>query len=118
MSKKSLVTSAAVLAAAGLIVKILGACFRIPLTNWIGAAGMANYAPAYAIYSVLLVISTAGLPVATSKMVSERYAVGQYREADRVFRISRILMTSLGLIGALVVVFGAGIIANIVHVPG
>lgn len=56
MSKKSLVTSAAVLAAAGLIVKILGACFRIPLTNWIGAAGMANYAPAYAIYSVLLVI--------------------------------------------------------------
>ena len=118
MSKKSLVTSAAVLAAAGLIVKILGACFRIPLTNWIGAAGMANYAPAYAIYSVLLVISTAGLPVATSKMVSERYAVGQYREADRVFRISRILMTSLGLIGALVVVFGAGIIADIVHVPG
>ena len=118
MSKKSLVTSAAVLAIAGLIVKILGAFFRIPLTNWIGAVGMANYAPAYAIYSVLLVISTAGLPVATSKMVSERYAVGQYREADRVFRISRILMTALGLMGALVVLFGAGIIANIVHVPG
>ncbi|MDO4176658.1 MAG: polysaccharide biosynthesis protein [Bacillota bacterium] len=118
MAKKSLVTSAAVLAVAGLIVKILGACFRIPLTNWIGAAGMANYAPAYAIYSVLLVISTAGLPVATSKMVSERYAVGQYKEADRVFRISRILMTALGLAGALVVLFGASGIAHLVHVPG
>ncbi|MCQ2547075.1 MAG: polysaccharide biosynthesis protein [Clostridia bacterium] len=118
MAKKSLVTSAAVLAVAGLIVKILGACFRIPLTNWIGAAGMANYAPAYAIYSVLLVVSTAGLPVATSKMVSERYAVGQYKEADRVFRISRILMTALGLAGALVVIFGASGIAQLVHVPG
>ena len=83
MAKKTLVTSAAVLAAAGLIVKILGAFFRIPLTNWIGAVGMANYAPAYAIYSVLLVVSTAGLPVATSKMVSERCALGQYREAER-----------------------------------
>ncbi|MCF0144484.1 MAG: polysaccharide biosynthesis protein, partial [Firmicutes bacterium] len=111
-------TSAAVLAAAGLIVKVLGAFFRIPLTNWIGAAGMANYAPAYAIYSVLLVISTAGLPVATSKMVSERYAIGQYREAERVFHLSRTIMTVLGIAGALVVLFGAGIIAEIVHVPG
>ena len=119
MSKKSLVTSAAVLAVAGLIVKILGACFRIPLTNWIGADGMANYAPAYAIYSVLLVISTAGLPVATSKMVSERYAVGQYREAERVFRLSRLLMTALGVLGGLFLFFGATPIAeHYVHIPG
>ena len=119
MSKKSLVTSAAILAAAGFIVKILGAFFRIPLTNWIGADGMANYAPAYAIYSVLLVISTAGLPVATSKMVSERYAVGQYREAERVFKLSRTLMTVLGILGGLFVFFGARpIAANFIHIPG
>ena len=119
MSRKSLVTSAAVLAGAGFIVKILGACFRIPLTNWIGADGMANYAPAYAIYSVLLVISTAGLPVATSKMVAERYAVGQYREAERVFKLSRLLMTALGVMGGLVVLFGAGPIAeHFIHIPG
>jgi len=68
MAKKTLVTSAAVLAAAGLIVKILGAFFRIPLTNWIGAVGMANYAPAYAIYSVLLEASTAGLPISTNTL--------------------------------------------------
>ncbi len=99
--------------------KILGAFFRIPLTNWIGADGMANYAPAYAIYSVLLVISTAGLPVATSKMVSERYAVGQYREAERVFRLSKLLMTALGVLGGLVVLFGAGPIAeHFIHIPG
>lgn len=117
MAKKTLVTSAAVLAAAGLIVKILGAFFRIPLTNWIGAVGMANYAPAYAIYSVLLVVSTAGLPVATSKMVSERCALGQYREAERVFHLSRTLMAILGIAGALIVLFGAGLIADALHVP-
>ena len=118
MTKKSLVTSTAVLAAAGILVKVLGAFFRIPLTNWIGAAGMANYAPAYAIYSVLLVVSTAGLPVATSKMVAERYAVGQYKEAERVFRLSRTIMIILGVAGAAAVLFGAGVIADIVHVPG
>ncbi|MDD6310573.1 MAG: polysaccharide biosynthesis protein [Firmicutes bacterium] len=118
MSKKSLVTSAAILGVAGIFVKLLGAFFRIPLTNWIGAEGMANYAPAYAIYSVLLVVSTAGLPVATSKMVAERYAVGQYKEAYRVFKISRVLMTALGVLGAVIVFFGAGPIAQLVHVPG
>lgn len=118
MSKKSLVTSAAVLAAAGIIVKILGACFRIPMTNWIGAEGMANYAPAYAVYSVLLVISTAGLPVATSRMVAERTAVGQHREANRVFRISLALMTALGVAGAIAVMLCAGLIADFEKVPG
>ena len=118
MAKKSLVTSAAVLAAAGIIVKILGACFRIPLTNWIGTEGMANYAPAYAVYSVLLVISTAGLPVATSKMVAERCAVGQFREANKVFRTSLTLMTALGIAGALVVMLCAGPIGEAVKVPG
>jgi len=118
MAKKSLVTSAAVLAAAGIIVKILGAFFRIPITNWIGSEGMANYAPAYAVYSILLVISTAGLPVATSKMVAERCAVGQFREANRVFKTSLALMTALGIAGALTVVTCAVPIANAVKVPG
>ena len=72
MTKKSLLKGAAVMAVAGIIVKVLGAFFRIPLANMIGAVGMANYTPAYALYSFLLVVSTAGLPVAISKMVSER----------------------------------------------
>ena len=49
------------MAVAGIIVKVLGAFFRIPLANMIGAVGMANYTPAYALYSFLLVVSTAGL---------------------------------------------------------
>lgn len=118
MSKKSLVRGAAVLAAAGIIVKLLGAVFRIPLANLIGTVGMANYSPAYNLYSFLLVFATTGLPVAISKMVSERYAVGQFREAERVFRISRTLMTAIGAVGFCVLTFLAKPIAELVNMPG
>ena len=118
MAKKSLVKNAAVLAAAGIFVKILGAFFRIPLANWIGSRGMANYSPAYSLYAVLLVISTSGIPIAISRMVAERYAIGQYSEADRVFRISRLLMTGLGLLGFLVVFLFAEPIAAYMNLEG
>lgn len=118
MTKKSLVKGAAVLAVAGIVVKILGAFFRIPLANWIGADGMANYSPAYALYSFLLVFATAGLPVAISKMVSERCAVGQFREAERVFKLSRMLMITIGVIGFCLLFFFSGYIAEMFKVPG
>lgn len=118
MAKKSLVKGAAVLAVAGLFVKFLGAFFRIPLANMIGSVGMANYTPAYSLYNFLLVFSTAGLPVAISKMVSERHVMGQYREAERVFKLSRMLMFFLGVVGFCVVYFFADIIAESINVPG
>ena len=99
MTKTSLVKGTAVLAAAGLFVKFLGAFFRIPLANMIGAAGMASYAPAYSLYNFLLVFSTAGIPVAVSKMVSERQADGRCREAAQVFHLSRMLMFMTGITG-------------------
>ena len=64
MTKKSFVKGAAILAAAGLLVKVLGAVFRIPLANIVTSVGMANYGVAYPIYAYLVVISTAGLPSA------------------------------------------------------
>ena len=118
MAGKSLVKSAAILAVAGIIVKVLGAFFRIPLTNMIGATGMANYSPAYYMYSILLVISISGIPIAISKMVSERCALGEYREAERVFKISRLLMAAIGFVSFIVLFFFAEYIANVIHIPG
>ncbi|MDO4545335.1 MAG: polysaccharide biosynthesis protein [Bacillota bacterium] len=118
MAKKSLIQGAAVLAAAGLLVKFLGAFFRLPLAGMIGAVGMANYAPAYYIYNFLLVFATAGLPIAISKMVSERYAIGQFREAERVFKLSRTLMALIGLLGACFVLFFSDAIAVMINNPG
>lgn len=118
MSNKSLVKGAAVLAVAGIFVKVLGAVFRIPLANYIGTEGMANYSPAYYLYAFLLVIATAGLPVAISKMVSERCAVGQFREAERVFKVSRTLMIIIGIIGFCLLFFFSDFIADLINIQG
>ena len=71
------VQGAAILGIAGLLVKIIGAVYRIPLANIVGESGMAYYEVAYPYYSWLLVISSAGLPTAISKLVSERIALGK-----------------------------------------
>lgn len=118
MAKKSLLKGAAVLAAAGIIVKFIGAFFRIPLANLIGDVGMAYYTPAYSIYGFLLVFATTGIPVAISKMVSERYAVGQYSEAERVFKLSRMLMLILGIMSFIILFLFSNEIAEMINNPG
>lgn len=113
MSKNTFVKGAAILGAAGLIVKILGAVFRLPLANMIGPTGMAYYSPAYYTYTVFVTIATSGIPVAISKMVSERITVGNFEEAHHVYRVSLKLLTAIGAVSFVVMFFGAGIIANL-----
>ena len=95
--EKSFVTGAAILAVAGLIAKILGAIYRIPLNNLIGTEGMSFYAVAYPYYSWLLVISTAGLPAAISKLVSERVTQGDYKAAHKVFKVAFKILLMIGV---------------------
>lgn len=98
IQKKTFVFGAAVLGIAGLVTKLLGAVFRIPLTNIIGADGMGYYQTAYPVYVMLLTISTSGLPTAISKMVAERRAENQYYEAHRVFSLAFKLMMCIGVV--------------------
>ena len=77
---------AAILAAGILVVKLIGMFYKIPLANIIGEQGNADFNNAYYIYAVLLTISTAGLPVAVSKLVSEASATGRHNQVRRVFR--------------------------------
>ena len=118
MGKKTFLRGAAILGIAGLIVQVMGAIFRIPLTNIIGDDGMGYYQTAYPIYVFLLVFSTNGAPAAISKMTSERIALGHYKEAHRVFKLSFILMTLLGIIAFSAIFFGAEYIVNLVGNPG
>src|SRR6056297_3013570 len=101
-----------ILAITGILVKFLGAFFRIPLTNLIGEVGMAYYGVAYPIYSLFLVLSTAGIPVAISKMVSERVANNNYGGAHKVFKTSLILLTVIGFISFIICFLGAETIAK------
>jgi hypothetical protein len=84
-SKQSFLHGALILTVATAIVKLIGALFTIPLANLLTGEGMGYFYTAYAIYNVLLIISTAGLPVALSRMVSEAEARGRYREVSRIF---------------------------------
>lgn len=88
MSKDSLVKGTLILALAALVARVLGVVQRIPLVYLIGDTGMATFGIAFNIYTPLLTIATAGIPSALSKLVSEKMELGQYSEADRIYRAS------------------------------
>jgi stage V sporulation protein B len=103
---------AIILSVAGIFSKVLGACFRIPLGNMIGADGMSYYQAVYPIYVLLLTIATTGIPVAISRMVSERLAAGDRGGAQRVFRVTLVIMSILGAALFAVLFIGAEYITS------
>lgn len=108
MSKgQNFVKGAAILGIAGVVVKILGAIYRIPLSNIIKPEGMGYYQTAYPFYVLLLTISTAGVPVAVAKLVAEKRAIGDYKNAHKIFKVALIGLIFLGLVTSMVIAFGA-----------
>lgn len=101
------------------LIKLLGLVSKIYLTNKEGFGDIGNgiYASGYQIYAMLLTISSIGVPNAISKLISERVAIDDYKGAHRIFRIALLTFGLIGLIGTLVLFFGAGAIANAIEVP-
>ena len=100
LKKQTFLGGAAVLALSTAIVKVIGACYKIPLGSLIGDAGFGYFTTAYDIYSVLLMIATTGLPVAMSRMISEAQALGQGRQIRKIYKTALIVFLSIGIIGA------------------
>lgn len=98
---------AAVLVVAHLVVKIIGACFKIPLANILQETGMAYFTRAYNLYAAMFSMATAGLPVAVSKMVSESLAKKNYAESKKILHAAVILLAIIGMTGACILFFGA-----------
>ena len=88
----------ATLATGVVIVKLIGALYKIPLANILGETGNGYFTTAYNIYNVFLTISTAGLPVALSKTVSECNALGRQNQKDRVFRVAFTAFLTMGIL--------------------
>jgi len=107
MGGRTFLKGAAILAVSGLVAKLIGAAFRIPLTYVVGAEGMGLYQMAYPIYAFLLVASTSGLPVAISKMVSEKMAQSDRRGAHRVFVVAFRILFWMGLLSFLILAAGS-----------
>ena len=99
--KQSFLHGTALLAMATAIVKVIGALYKIPLNAIIGEQGFGYYSTAYEIYTLLLMISTAGLPVAMSRMIAQASSLGHYRQVRKIYVTARAIFLSLGLVGAL-----------------
>lgn len=96
------------------LIKILGLVYTLYLTNRDGFGDKGNgiCASGYQIYALLLTISSIGVPSAISKLVSERVAVGDNKGAHRIFKIAFATFAVIGLVGSLLLFFGANVIAN------
>ena len=115
--KQNFLQGAALLAIATAIVKIIGAFYKLPLNMAIGAEGYSYFTTAYDIYSVMLLVSTAGLPVAVSRMVSQASTLGAYTRLRKIFRTALIMFAVLGGLTSVLMIFGAKPLANLMNQP-
>ena len=106
-----------ILGLAGIICKLVGVLFVIPLTWLIGTEGLGIYQTVFPTYNLLLTVSSAGLPVAVSRMVSHYLAKDDPRSAKRVFHVALCLLTALGLICTILMLAGNGFLAARVDEP-
>jgi O-antigen/teichoic acid export membrane protein len=114
MSKErgsSFLKGAAILGAGALLSKMLGVVYRIPYQNITGDLGYYVYTQVYPLYSALLILATAGFPIAISKFVAEKLALGDTRGARRLFRVSASVLTLTGIVFFILLWFGAPFIA-------
>ncbi|MBR2188032.1 MAG: polysaccharide biosynthesis protein [Eubacterium sp.] len=108
--RNTLVKNASILMVATMISRIIGLIYRRPLGRVLGAVGLGYYGIASSLYSILLLISSYSIPMAVSKIVSERLALGQYKNAQKVFRGALMYAALVGGVTALVAFFAGGLL--------
>lgn len=117
-SGSNFLIGAFVIAVSHILVKVIGAIYKIPLDGLIlKTEGMGIYSSSYTIYNWLFVVSTAGLPVAISKMVAEARALGRMKESEKIFRISKILLFCVGLCAFLIMFLFAVPFSKLIQAP-
>ena len=99
-NKQSFLGGVTVLAISTVFVKLCGALYKIPLNNILGDQGVTHFMSAYNIYAFLLTLSTAGLPLALSKLISEAGATNRQNQIRRCLRTALVLFVSMGAVGS------------------
>ena len=113
-NKTDFIVQGSILAIAGIVVRLIGLVYRIPLQNKLGDDAMGIYSAAYNIYNIILLLSSYSIPLAVSKMVVARVSVKQYRNSFRIFKSAMIFSVAVGLIATAISYFGAGFFAEMV----
>lgn len=108
---------AAILTAGVVIMKILGAIYKIPIGNLLGDDGYGLFISAYNVYSVFLMLATAGLPVALSRMISEAHTRGRQMQARRTFSVAFWTFFALGAVSTAIMFLFPDWLAGILHNP-
>ena len=113
--RHNFISGAAVLAFAVAVTKVLGALYKIPLGNLLDKEGMAHFYAAYNIYNLLLVLSTAGLPLALSRLVSRAAAQGRRNAQRRIFRAALALLAVIGAVCSAVMCLFPQVLSGLLH---
>lgn len=114
-SERNFIKQGSILALAGIIVRLIGMLYRIPLANIIGDEGNGIYSVAYNVYNIAMVLSSYGLPMAVSKLVSTELAKRRYRNTERIFKMVLCYAVLSGGIAASLIFFGADFLAENVY---
>ncbi|WP_313128971.1 putative polysaccharide biosynthesis protein [Anaerocolumna sp.] len=110
--KDSFIRQAGILAMAGIICRIIGILYRSPLTGIIGDEGNGYYSVAYNIYTIILLVSSYSIPSAISKVIAQKLAMKEYKNAQRIFYCSILYVVVVGGLASLFTYFGAGILVQ------
>ncbi len=116
-SSKSIVRGVSVLSITGIICKVVGVLYSIPLARVLGDTGLGLFQTVFPTYNLLLTLSSAGLPVAVSRMVSHFLAKGDPDNARRTFRTALILLVSIGVFFSFLMFISNGLLVQLVGVP-
>ena len=104
-----------ILAAASILVRLIGLLYRVPMQRTIGDEGMGYYGYAFNLYNIALILSSYSIPLAVSKLVAVRNAKKEYRNSYRVFLCAMMLAVAVGLVATLILFFGAEFLAKVVY---
>ena len=115
--KQTLVFGALILMVSNLLVKFIGMFFRIPLTNMIGVEGMAYYNAAYSIYVSFYMISTAGIPVAISRMIAASNSQNNVKEVKKIFTLAFRVFFIIGVAGTAIMILFSKQLAKSAGMP-
>ncbi len=113
----NLITQAGILAAAGIVSRIIGLLYTSPLSGIIGDLGLGYYTSAYNYYTIILLVSSYSIPSAISKVMAQKLAVGEYKNAHRMFLGSLFYVLVIGAIASAFLFFGAGLFVEDVEIP-
>lgn len=113
--KSNFLTQGIILAAASVIVRLIGLVYRIPLARIIGEDGLGSYSNAYEVYNIALLLSTYSIPTAISKLISEREGKKEYKNSYHMFRVGLVFSIILGTIASLVLFLGADFVSKTIY---